>query len=98
MDFILFCSIMETTLKDFKGRRAIEIQCGARTEATAALDQDRADGRHQARRQPAALRASGHRRASPCKGPLLPRHNSRLLILQVSAQTALTLSYLRALV
>lgn len=40
MDFILFCSIMETTLKDFKGRRAIEIQCGARTEATA-LDQER---------------------------------------------------------
>lgn len=40
MDFILFCSIMETTLKDFKGRRAIEIQRGVRTEATAALDQD----------------------------------------------------------
>lgn len=31
---------METTLKDFKGRRAIEIQRGVRTEATAALDQD----------------------------------------------------------
>lgn len=98
LDFILFFSVMEKPLKDFKGRRAIWILCETRMKERRPVRSSwiRQEKEMMACTKAAAghiLRAFKHTLTSPCKSPLLPLHNLLLLILQISAQVSLTLSY-----
>lgn len=98
LDFVLFFSITEKPLPDFKGRRALRRVCGARAEERSCALRNYCvrwrEGKDGRTRVAAGclLGASEDRLAAAYKGPLFPPHNL-LVILQVSPQISLTLSY-----